>query len=105
MRFSKLNVVMTVTATCLLATQVAQAQDEPAAGDAPAAAEPAAPPAGAAAPAEAAPAAAPAAADAGEAKGVHEHDGFFFRVALGPGYFIGKSKPDEGGGDADVKGI
>jgi len=111
MRFSKFTVVLSTTATCLFASSIASAQDEPAAGgEPPPAAEPAAPPAGeAAAPAEAATPAAAAGAAAGEAPGVHEHDGFFFRIGLGIGYYIGKGKPEEVAGitppDFDAKGI
>jgi hypothetical protein len=112
MRFSKLTVVLSAAAASYFATSTALAQDEPApAGDAPAAAEPTAPPAGEAAAPAAAPVGEPAAAGAaGEAKGVHEHDGFYFRFGLGLGYLIGKSSPDDvpAGAtaiDTNVKGL
>ena len=39
------------------------------------------------------------------ASGVHEHDGFYLRMGIGPGYVFGSSKPDSVDTSVSVKGF
>lgn len=43
--------------------------------------------------------------EAAPAAGVREHDGFYARLGIGPGFVLGSSKLDKGGAEADVSGF